>query len=416
MTARYSRLAMALHWTIAAALAFQIGVGWGLDHLSARGFALYQVHKSIGITILALTLLRIIVRYWKPRPAPAEGGFTGALAKAVHLGLYLFMLGAPLTGWALVSTAKVKVPTLIFGVLPLPHLPLPAGSHEAFEGGHGLLAWIGIALLALHVAGAIRHQWMIGDGLIWRMVPGRSALAMAALILSVPFAFALGQMAVRSAGETGRAPVVSEPSAGPAANGTAQVASAGAETPTPADNAAIANIANAVEEAAAPPPPAWEVQPGGSLSFSVGNSGSTIEGSFRRWAATIVMDPERPESADIRVEIDLASAGVGDATQDEMLAGDEFFAVAAHPRAVFVAKGAQRSRDGYRARGALTLKGVSRPQTIAFSLKGSGDTRKVQGNATVTRAPFAIGMGESGGGLDPNVAVRFAFDAKSGRK
>ncbi|MDX3899839.1 MAG: YceI family protein [Sphingobium sp.] len=413
MTARYSRLAMALHWMIAAALAFQIGVGWGLEHLSARGFALYQVHKSVGITILALTLLRIVVRYWKPRPAPAEGGFTGALAKAVHLGLYLFMLGAPLTGWALVSTAKVKVPTLIFGVLPLPHLPLSTNSHEIFEGGHGLFAWIGIALLALHVAGAVRHQWMIGDGLIWRMVPGRSALAMAALILSVPFAFALGQKAVRSAGEPARAPAVAEPSAGPVANGAAQDASAEAE---PADNAAIANIANAVEEAAAPPPPAWQVQPGGSLSFSVGNSGSTIEGSFKRWTATIVMDPERPESADIRVEIDLASAGVGDATQDEMLAGDEFFAVAAHPRAIFVAKGAERSGSGYRARGTLTLKDVSRPQTISFSLKGEGGTRKVQGSATIARTSFAIGTGESGGGLDPNVAVRFAFDAKSGGK
>lgn len=411
MTARYSRMAMLLHWSIAMALAFQIGVGWGLEHLSAKGFALYQLHKSIGMAILGLTLVRIAVRYWKPRPAPAEGGLTGALAKVVHLGLYLFMLGGPLTGWALVSTARIKVPTLLFGVVPLPHLPLPQASHPLFEGGHGLLAWIGIALLALHVAGAVRHQWMIGDGLLWRMVPGRSTVAIAALIASVPVAFVVGQMVVRSAGEASQALAVAQPEEAALSNAADPADKADA----PSSAAAVENgvIANAVEEAAAPPPPAWAVQPGGSLTFSVGNSGSTIEGSFKRWTAAIVMDPDRPESADIRVEIDLSSAGVGDATQDEMLAGEEFFAVAAHPRAIFVAKGAQRTGGGYRARGTLTLKGVTRPQAISFSLKGKGATRQVQGSASIARIPYAIGTGESSGGLDASVAVRFAFDARS---
>jgi len=178
---RYSRLAIFLHWAIAALLAFQIAVGWALEDLGARGFALFQWHKSIGISILLLTFARIAIRYWKPRPAPVEGGWQGALAKAVHAGLYLFMLGAPLTGWALVSTAKVKVPTLIFGIVPLPHLPLPMSTHELAEGGHGLIAWLGIALFALHVAGALRHHVLMRDGLLWRMMPARSPLLLFAL-------------------------------------------------------------------------------------------------------------------------------------------------------------------------------------------------------------------------------------------
>src|SRR3546814_18586852 len=92
------------------------------------------------------------------------------------------MICAPLTGWALVSTAKVKVPTLIFGLIPLPHLPLPMHGHELAEGAHGLLAWIGVALFLLHVAGALRHHILLRDGLIWRMMPARSPV----LILLLP--------------------------------------------------------------------------------------------------------------------------------------------------------------------------------------------------------------------------------------
>lgn len=253
MPQRYSLAAITLHWAIAALLAFQIAVGWALASLGARGFALFQLHKSIGITVLLLTLLRIGVRWWKPRPAKLEGGWQGALASGVHVGLYAFMLGAPLTGWALVSTAKVKVPTLFFGVIPLPHLPLPMASHGLAEGGHSLLAWIGIALVVLHVAGALRHHVLMRDGLIWRMVPGRSI----ALLIGLP-ALILGGFLLGRAILPGAAP---EAPAAPATN--AVEAEDG-----PAEDNAVAPAANdtaAVAEEPAGPPPAWAVQPGGKI-------------------------------------------------------------------------------------------------------------------------------------------------------
>ncbi|WP_313808336.1 cytochrome b/b6 domain-containing protein [Sphingobium sp.] len=404
---RYSRIAIFLHWAIAALLAFQIAVGWALEDLGARGFMLFQMHKSIGMTILALTLARVAVRYWKPRPAPVEGGWQGALAKAVHAGLYLFMLGAPLTGWALVSTAKVKVPTLIFGLIPLPHLPLPMSANDPASAAHGLLAWVGIALFVLHVAGALRHHFLIRDGLLWRMIPGRSSVLLVALPASIALAFVLGRV------------ILPAPAPKAAAAPTAPVA---------VEEEAPANVVEAVDNGAAPveaenavaiaepvgPPPAWAVQPGGTIGFSVGNGGETISGGFSRWTAKIVMDPDHPDSADIRVEIDLASASVGDSYKDGMLAGDEFFDVAAHPGAVFTAKGAEKTgANSYRAAGTLTLKGVSKPQSIRFTLSGTGKARKVSGSATIARAPFGLGNGESGSGLDPKVAVNFGFSAKA---
>lgn len=409
---RYSRAAIFLHWAIAALLAFQIAVGWALEDLGARGFALYQLHKSVGITVLALTLVRIGVRYWKPRPAKLERGWQGALASGVHVGLYAFMLGAPLTGWALVSTAKVKVPTLLFGVIPLPHLPLPAAAHGLAENGHGLIAWLGIALMALHVAGALRHHVLMRDGLIWRMVPGRSTALLVALPALILVGFVAGRAILPEPQTTpAPAPVVADEEVEPA--NIAEAVNAAA----PADNAA-ANVTQAAVEEPIGPPPVWTVQPGGRIGFSIGNDGETISGGFSKWTAQIVMDPDHPDSADIAVSIDMASASVGDAYKDGMLPGDEFFGVAAHPTATFTAKGAEATGpNAYRARGTLTLKGVSKPQTIRFTLSGKDGagkdaTRKVSGSATIARAPFGVGNGDSSAGLGPQVAITFAFTSK----
>lgn len=413
---RYSLAAIFLHWTIAVLLAFQISVGWALEDLGARGFALFQLHKSIGITILVLTLARIAVRYWKPRPAPVEGGWQGALAKTVHGGLYLFMLGAPLTGWALVSTAKVKVPTLIFGVIPLPHLPLPMRGHELAEGAHGLLAWIGIALFLLHMAGALRHHILLRDGLIWRMMPARSPVLLVLLPALMLGGLALGKAILPAPAPKAAAQPAAQPAAVNAMDVTEDAPAAVENNAGAADNAAAAmggtDNAAQPEETPVGPPPAWTIQPGGRISFSVGNGGETISGSFSKWTAKIAMDPGHPESADIRVDIDLASASVGDAYQDGMLAGDEFFGVAANPAARFVAKGAEKTgANSYRASGTLTLKGVSRPQNIRFTLSGGSETRKVTGSATIARAPFGVGNGASSTGLDPKVSVDFSFSA-----
>ncbi|MET0372042.1 MAG: YceI family protein [Sphingobium sp.] len=405
MPQRYSLAAIALHWAIAALLAFQISVGWALEGLGARGFSLFQLHKSVGITILVLTLARIFIRTWKPRPPKLEGGWQGALASAVHAGLYVFMLGAPLTGWALVSTANVKVPTLVFGLIPLPHLPLPMGAHGAAEGAHGLLALLGIALFLLHVAGALRHHMLMGDGLLWRMMPGRSRVLLVLLPALILAGLVLGKAILPAPAPIAPKPVSVARDMDAPDEERAEVPANATNTVAPADN-------GAEEAKPAAPPPAWAVQPGGSIGFSVGNGAETIAGRFGKWTADIVMDPDHPDSAAIKVVIDLASATVGDDYQDGMLAGEEFFAVAAHPSAIFTAKGAEQTgANSYRARGTLSLKGVSRPQTIRFTLAGTGKTRKVSGSASIARAPFGVGNGGSSGDMAPDVALTFAFSA-----
>jgi cytochrome b561/polyisoprenoid-binding protein YceI len=402
---RYSWGAILLHWGIALALAFQLALGFSMPK-DERGFALFQLHKSVGITILLLSLARLAWRLTHRPPPAVEGGFQGFLAKAVHTLLYAFMIGMPLTGWAVVSTSPIQVPTLFWGAIPWPHLPLPGSLNESAEATHEILAWIGISLILLHVAGALRHQLLLKDGLLRRMGPGGSAWAAGLLALAVVAVYfgtgmkiagdvvaAGGYNAVQEqAPETARVPLEAEPTASPTPEAE--------ETET------------AEEEEAVGPPPVWTIQSGGRLGFTVTSGSDSYRGSFSDWNGAIRFDPDNPETADIRITVRLASATVGDATMDATMQDAEFFASAANPTATWRSTSVRRTGPGrYSASGTLSLKGASRPQSLDFTLAGEGLRRHVEGSASIDRTAFSIGTGETGAGLGNAVALNFAFDA-----
>jgi len=394
---RYSRVAILLHWLLAFGMVCQLALGFAMPK-DESGFAAYQLHKSIGIAILLLTLVRLGWRLVRRPPPPVERGLGGVLASAVHWGFYAVLILGPLTGWVLVSSAPVQVPTLLFGTVPWPHLPVPAAVNGASEEVHELLGWVAIGLLALHVAGALRHHLILRDGLLERMAPAGSAAWAIALTCIVAIG---GAATFALAGRTATRPA-------PTAVATALPlpdADADAE-PTPE---ATVQPEQPEEPAA---PPTWTIAPGGRLGFAITNGGDQLGGSFSRWSGKIAFDPEQPETADMRIDVDLASVSLGDPTMDGMLAGDEFFAVSAHPRASWRATSVRRTGPNrYSAQGTLSLKGASRPQSLTFTLSGSGLRRSVKGSATIDRAAFGIGDGSSGADLGAKVSLDFAFDA-----
>ncbi|MBO9500027.1 MAG: cytochrome b/b6 domain-containing protein [Novosphingobium sp.] len=394
---RYSLGAIVLHWVLALALAFQLSLGLGLDYVGRSGFAQYQLHKSVGITVLLLSLLRVLWRLTHRRPPSLEGGFNGFLAKAVHFGLYVFMIGAPLTGWLLVSTDKVKVPTLLFGTVHWPHLPAPDSVNGFAHESHELLGWLGMTLILLHVAGAVRHQWLLRDNLMARMAPARGLWLLLALLL--PVGWALGVMEIKKAGPP------QTPTETPVAPVTEPVA------PAPAPAAEPGNAAVAAPETPVAPPK-WTVKPGGTLAFSVTNGADKVRGQFGKWSSDIVFDPDRPEGARIAIRVDLGSASVGDPTQDAMLASADFLDTAAHPGATYRSTSVRMvAPNRYAAKGTLSLRGKSRPQDVVFTLSGTGLSRHVEGSAVINRAGFEIGTGETAQGLAPTVQLTFSFDA-----
>lgn len=416
---RYSRGAIALHWLIALALAGEIALGFAMPK-DASGFAEYQLHKSIGITILLLSLLRLGWRFTHARPAPLEGGFTGFLARAVHAGFYIFMVAMPLTGWALVSTDEIDVPTLLYGVVPLPHLPLNEGLNEIAEESHELLAWGGLALFVLHVGGALRHHVLIRDSLLSRMSLAGSGfvLAMLAAVLALGLGVLFGVSQDRELqGDGYEAPAeAAESSAVPVPSPERSAQEDLAEQDPAAEEVDVSPEANVEDESeiAAPagPPPSWSIQPGRILRFTATNAGSALNGSFSSWSGNIAMDPEAPESAAITIRVDLASATLGDSTQDNMLRGADFFDASNFPQATWRSTSVRRiSGNRYEADGTLSLKGASRPQRINFTLSGSGNRRSVEGSASIDRNAFAIGTGSNAENLAGTVRLSFTFDA-----
>jgi cytochrome b561 len=144
-------------------------------------FELFQLHKSIGLTILILSLVRLAWRLTHPAPPLPDhmARWEKVFARATHVGFYLVMIATPLGGWVLVSATELNVPTLLWGVIPWPDLPgfdaMTAESRRAIyqrvEAAHGALAWFAVGLLALHVAGALKHHLLDRDTVLWRMLP-----------------------------------------------------------------------------------------------------------------------------------------------------------------------------------------------------------------------------------------------------
>lgn len=170
-TNRYTPVAIVLHWLLALAIVGAFGVGVYMADLpfSPTRLKLYNWHKWAGVTILALSALRLLWRLTHRPPADVPmPALQARVAHGVHLLLYVAFFAVPLTGWAM-SSAK-GYPIVWFGVLPLPDFVSKNEElGKLLEEAHELLAW-GLALLVLaHVAGALKHHFIDRDGLLARM-------------------------------------------------------------------------------------------------------------------------------------------------------------------------------------------------------------------------------------------------------
>lgn len=171
---RYSGVSLVLHWVIAAAVLGQILLVTAHEATEgplSREFI--NLHKSVGLTILVLTLVRIGWRLANPAIAlPVDmPRWQKVIARATHVLFYVALIAMPLTGWLASSAGGRGI--VWFGLFNWPLLPVSGGREAAgaFMNIHGLVVKGLYGLIALHVLGALKHQFIDRDNVLHRMIP-----------------------------------------------------------------------------------------------------------------------------------------------------------------------------------------------------------------------------------------------------
>ncbi len=173
----YGLVAIVFHWTIAALFAGQVSLGVVMTRLAddvPAKFGLYQWHKSFGLLILLLALVRLAWRLVNPAPLlPADmRALEKRAARLAHVFLYAAIVLVPLTGWAFVSSSPLNIPTFAFYLVVVPHLPVPVSdaAEAVMRRVHTSLALATAAVAFVHIGAALRHHFVLKDGVLRRMI------------------------------------------------------------------------------------------------------------------------------------------------------------------------------------------------------------------------------------------------------
>ena len=176
--ASYTRTAITLHWLIGLAVLGMLGAGFYMIdmRISPDKLKIYMLHKSFGLSILALMLFRIIWRLTHRPPAlpTSVPRWQRFASHTSHALLYVLLLAMPLSGWLMNSASGF--PTKLFGVLPFPQLIEKSQSAFAFwQYSHAVIAFSLCGLIAIHVLAALKHHFIDKD-VILRRILGRSGV------------------------------------------------------------------------------------------------------------------------------------------------------------------------------------------------------------------------------------------------
>lgn len=378
---RYTSVAITLHWVIALAIVGMILGGWYMSDLpdGAPGqYFLYQMHKSVGITILLLTVARIIWRVMNPPPPLPEdmNGLEKTASHLVHLGFYGLMIAMPLTGWLYSSVSvKLDVPTVLYGIVSWPDVPFVEGLKTEAASGvvnfiHSKLAWVAIGLLVLHVAGAVKHEISAEEGVLKRMIPGLFGKADAPQTPGRGALTAFGAALASLVVVAGAAPVLG-----------------------------IVSGAGGAVSADAAFEPNWVVDyEASSITFSGTHDGNEFSGTFGNWDAAIQFDPASPADGEVRVTVATGSAEASQKLYTDSLKSPEWFNVSSFPSAgVEVLDISETSAGAYTSTARLSLKELTVDAAFAFNLQIDGDAARMTGQAVFQRSALDLGQAS-----DPN--------------
>lgn len=336
---RWGLVTQLLHWAVVALIVTQFVLASIAEDLplGMKKLAVIANHKSFGITILALAIVRLVWRRASPGPGLPDGmsRFERIGAQASHHLLYGLLFAVPLVGWAMSSAKNYSVSW--FNLFALPNLVAPDDAlFEIFKETHEILAFLLAGVAILHALAALRHHFVKKDDVLRRMLPFAGIFA----------AVTVAALAAPS------------------------VADAKTWTADPAKSA---------------------------LNFTFSQAGAKNAGRFGKFGVTL--DLATPTAGRLDVTIDVDSLDTKDKDRDSTLRGADLFDVAKNPRASFAAPQLKDAGGGkFEAPGTLTIRGVAKPVTLPLTLRpateGGLQVYYLEGRTTLRRLDYGVGQGE----------------------
>lgn len=374
-TATYGTITKLFHWTTALLIFAILPLGLIANKLPYETSAelafkaqVFSWHKTLGVLIFFVALARILwaLGHSKPGPLHPERKAETFLAETVHWMLYGSLVIAPLTGWIHHAATSGFAPIWWPFGQSLPLVPKDEGIAHLFGSLHWVLTKVMAVSILLHVAGALKHQFVDRDSTLARMwfgqravskvAPHRKTIAAPIAALVVFAAACLGGIAIHNA-------------------------------TSHSTGVAAANLGEIQSD--------WVVQDGGSLAITITQLGSEVTGTFADWTADISFDPDAgPNFGHVTTTVAIGSLTLGSVTDQAM--GPDFFDVTAFPTATFDGPITAKDDGGYQVEGQLDLKGVSAPVTLLFDLEElPGNVWAMTGQAEIDRMDYRIGLSQN---------------------
>lgn len=369
----YGGIAKTLHWLTALLILTLIPLGivatdapFSSSEELAQKAWLFSLHKTLGVTVFFVALIRILWALTQPKPAllNADKPVESLLAETAQWLLYGSLVLVPLTGWIHHAAAEGYAPIWWPFGQNLPFVPKSPELSHTFSALHGILEKVLMFTIIAHVLGAIKHHFIDRDATLLRMLPGYPATGP----LDKPR---------HSLAPLGVALVIW---------GAALGAGAGLGLfKTPEGAAPAPELAAVASD--------WTVTEG-DIKITIKQMGSSVEGQFADWTAAITYDEvtEGEVKGNTEVTISIPSLTLGTVTDQAM--GPDFFDATTHPTAVFKAD-LMQTDAGNQAVGTLSIKGYEQPITLPFDLTIEGDTATANGTVTLDRRNYHVGDGQT---------------------
>ena len=372
MKHQYSQIAQWLHWLIAGLIIAQFilaNLAERADHNDkvVQQLALLANHKSIGMTILLLAMIRLVWRFLNPPPDLPKSMPVWQLSASAwtHRMMYVLLFFIPVSGWLMSSATAYSVSW--FNLFAFPDLvAADKGLAGILREAHQISTKLLFIIVVLHVLAAFKHHYIDKDEILLRMANKTNWLIFFASAVLVTVL--LGQPVSKAKQATS----VALPS-------TASIDNSEQSRPSKLSDLQ-----------------AWNIDYQNShIKFSGDQAGAPFEGSWQGWQAEIKFDAERLQDSFFDVTIEVASVFSDDQERDQTIVDPDFFDLASHAQVRFTAEEFVLNQDGrYETQGQLTMKGLTKAAKFVFTIKELDGQQVLIGESKLDRLAWNIGMGD----------------------